>query len=119
MYTFGSVTYIKFGHFFSGKELWLGYRRVDGVWGWADGSTVDYTNFGGPEKNKDCASWNHDGTWQYVDCTNENRPFCIWQPGMDNGANIDREQSYLETVDDDVKEARKHYVYSLTHTRMQ
>ncbi len=94
--------YIKLCHFFSGKELWLGYRRVDGVWGWADGSTVGYTNFGYPHEDlsQDCVSWNDDGTWQYTTCDSENRPFCIWQPGI----NVDREHSSLETVsDDDVK----------------
>ncbi len=86
MYVFGSDTYLKFCHFFSGIELWLGLRRVDGVWGWADGSPVDYANFGDPHEHpsKDCVSWNDDRTWQYSTCDNEYRTFCIWQPGIDN-----------------------------------
>ena len=103
MYVFGSVTYTKWFHFFSGKELWLGYRRVDGVWGWADCSTVDYTNFdpsdtSHTDPNKNCMSFNDDGSWQYSPCDSEYRPLCIYRPGIGN--HVDRELPSLETVVD-------------------
>ncbi|MGH0152293.1 UNVERIFIED_CONTAM: hypothetical protein FKN15_033352 [Acipenser sinensis] len=64
----------------SNIDYWIGLRRNGRSWGWGNGETFNYSNWGETWSTSDCVTiktsdWNF-GTWQVNNCTDNNKFIC-------------------------------------------
>ncbi|MGH0163498.1 UNVERIFIED_CONTAM: hypothetical protein FKN15_045059 [Acipenser sinensis] len=64
----------------SNIDYWIGLRRDDGSWGWGNGETFSYSNWGETWSTSDCVTlktfdWNF-GAWQVNNCNDNNKFIC-------------------------------------------
>ncbi|XP_058866617.1 secretory phospholipase A2 receptor-like [Acipenser ruthenus] len=66
----------------SNTDYWIGLRRDGGSWGWGNGETFSYSNWGETWSTSDCVTiktsyWNF-GAWQVNNC-NDNKKFICYK----------------------------------------
>ncbi|XP_058864827.1 lithostathine-1-like [Acipenser ruthenus] len=64
----------------SNTDYWIGLRRDGGSWGWGNGETFSYSNWGETWSTSDCVTlktsdWNF-GAWQMNNCSDNNKFIC-------------------------------------------
>ncbi|XP_058866613.1 uncharacterized protein LOC131709026 [Acipenser ruthenus] len=64
----------------SNIDYWIGLRRDGGSWGWGNGETFSYSNWGETWSTSDCVTlktshWNF-GAWQVNNCNDNNKFIC-------------------------------------------
>ncbi|XP_034765502.2 macrophage mannose receptor 1-like [Acipenser ruthenus] len=64
----------------SNTDYWIGLRRDGGSWGWGNGETFSYSNWGDTRSTSDCVTLKTSqlnfGAWQMNNCNDNNKFIC-------------------------------------------